>query len=163
RLILDSGRKRAGLLVPEDVRADLAGIEEDTHTPDWVVVGDIGRRFAFDVLNEAFRWLRAGARLLALHKNRCWHPSAEEGWVLDAVACAAALEDAAGVTAEVVGKPSPAFFRLSLRDMGLEASRVLVVGDDVESDGRGGASAGCRTALVKTGRFTGTRAELGGF
>ena len=163
RLILDSGRKRAGLLVPEDVRADLAGIEEDTHTPDWVVVGDIGRRFAFDVLNEAFRWLRAGARLLALHKNRCWHPSAEEGWVLDAGAFVAALEYAAGVTAEVVGKPSPAFFCLALRDMGLEASRVLVVGDDVESDGRGGASAGCRTALVKTGRFTGTRAELGGF
>jgi ribonucleotide monophosphatase NagD (HAD superfamily) len=45
--------------------------------------------------------------------------------------------------------------------MGLEADRVLVVGDDVEGDGRGGAAAGCRTALVKTGKFQGSKAQLG--
>lgn len=163
RLILDSGRLRAGLLVPDDLRADLAGIEEDSRAPDWVVIGDIGRRFDFGALNGAFRWLRAGARLLALHKNPCWHPSAEEGWVLDAGAFVAALEYAAGVEADVVGKPSPDFFRLALREMGLDASRVLVVGDDVDSDGRGGASASCRTALVRTGKFQGSRAELAGF
>jgi HAD superfamily hydrolase (TIGR01458 family) len=163
RLVLDSGRPRAGLLVPEEARADLAGIEEDAVHPDWVLVGDIGRRFDFDTLNGAFRWLRAGARLLALHKNPCWSPSAEEGWVLDAGAFVVALEYAAGVRAEVVGKPSPAFFHLALRDMGLDASRVLVVGDDVESDGRGGASAGCRTALVRTGKYRGSRQELAGF
>ncbi|HUL79144.1 MAG TPA: HAD-IIA family hydrolase [Vicinamibacteria bacterium] len=163
RLILDSGRRRAGLLVPEDVRADLEGVEEDRDAPDWVVLGDVGRRFDFESLNVAFRWLRGGARFLALHRNPCWQPSAEEGWVLDAGAFVAALEYAAGVTAQVIGKPSPAFFRLALRDMGLEAGRVLVVGDDVESDGRGGAAAGCRTALVRTGRFQGSKAELGGF
>ena len=163
RLILDSGRPRVGLLVPDELRADLVGIEEDSHAPDWVLVGDIGRRFDFATLNEAFRWLRAGARLLALHKNPCWNPSAEEGWVLDAGAFVAALEYAAGVSAEVVGKPSPAFFHLAVRDMGLEPGRVLVVGDDVGSDGRGGASAGCRTALVRTGKFQGSPAELAGF
>ncbi len=163
RLIVESGRPRTGLLVPPDVRADLAGVEEDARRPDWVLVGDIGRRFDFDTLNEAFGWLRAGARLLALHKNPCWSPSAEEGWVLDAGAFVAALEYAAAVSAEVVGKPSPAFFRLAVQDMALDASRVLVVGDDVASDGRGGASAGCRTALVRTGKFQGSRAELAGF
>jgi HAD superfamily hydrolase (TIGR01458 family) len=163
RRILDSGRLRTGLLVPEELRADLAGIQEDSRAPEWAVIGDIGRRFDFDTLNDAFRWLRSGARLLALHKNPCWHPGPEEGWVLDAGAFVTALEYAAGVEAEVVGKPSPAFFQLALREMGLEASRVLVVGDDVASDGRGGASAGCRTALVKTGKFQGSRAELAGF
>ena len=64
---------------------------------------------------------------------------------------------------QVVGKLFAEFFRLALCDMGLEASRVLVVGDDVASDGRGGAAAGCRTALVQTGKFQGTRAELAGF
>ncbi len=162
QLILDSGRRRTGLLVPEDVRADLSGVEEDTHSPDWVLVGDLGPRFGFDVLNEAFRWLRGGARLLALHKNACWQPSVQEGWVLDAGAFVAALEYAAGVSAEVVGKPAPAFFRLALQGMGLDAERVLVVGDDVASDVRGGAAAGCHTALVKTGKFHGSRAELAG-
>jgi HAD superfamily hydrolase (TIGR01458 family) len=162
RLILDSGSRRAGLLVPDDVRVDLTGIEEDSHEPDWVVVGDVGPRFGFDALNEAFRWLRAGARLLALHKNPCWQPGAGAGWVLDAGAFVAALEYAAGVEAEVVGKPAPAFFRLALRDLGLEPSRVLVVGDDIVNDVRGGAAVGCRTALVKTGKFRGTPEELAG-
>ncbi len=163
RLILDSGRPRAGLLVPDEVRVDLAGVVEDADKPDWVVLGDIGHRFDYESLNQAFRWLRAGARLLALHKNPCWHPSAEAGWVLDAGAFGAALEYATGVTAEVVGKPSSAFFRLALQDMGLEPAQVLVVGDDVASDGGGGASAGCRTALVKTGKFQGSPEELAGF
>jgi HAD superfamily hydrolase (TIGR01458 family) len=163
RLILDSGRLRTGLLVPDEVRGDLAGIEEDVHTPDWVLVGDIGCRFDFDTLNQAFRWLRGGARLLALHRNPCWNPSSEAGWVLDAGAFVAALEYGAGVTAEVVGKPSPGFFRLALQDLGLEPDRVLVIGDDVDADGRGGAAAGCRTALVMTGKFKGSASELAGF
>ena len=160
RLILDSGRRRAGLLVPDEVRADLEGVLEDSAKPDWVVVGDVGPRFRFDTLNEAFRWLRAGARLLALHKNPCWQPSAGDGWVLDAGAFVVALEYAAGVRAEVVGKPEPGFFCLALRDMGLEAGQVLVVGDDTVNDVRGGAAVGCRTALVKTGKFRGSPEEL---
>jgi len=65
----------------------------------------------------------------------------------------AALEYAAGVEAEVIGKPSRAFYEMSLVDLGCEAKDVLVVGDDVENDCVGGAMAGCRTALVRTGKF----------
>jgi HAD superfamily hydrolase (TIGR01458 family) len=163
RLILDSGRNRAGLLVPEEARADLEGVEADERSPDWVIVGDIGRGFDHDRLGAALRWLRAGARLLALHKNPCWQPSLEQGWVLDAGAYVAALEYAAGVTATIVGKPSRSFFELALAELGLPAHDVLVVGDDVALDARGGAAAGCRTALVRTGTFQGTPAELAGF
>lgn len=163
RLILDSGRRRAGLLVPEEARADLDGVEPDERAPDWVVVADIGHAFDYARLNTALGWLRAGARLLALHKNPCWHPSPEQGWVLDAGAYVAALEYASGVTATVVGKPAPAFFELALAELGLPPHEVMVVGDDVAMDGRGGAAAGCRTALVRTGTFRGTEAELAGF
>jgi HAD superfamily hydrolase (TIGR01458 family) len=163
RMILDSGRRRAGLLVTEEARADLEGVEPDELSPDWVVVADIGARFDYDRMNTAFGWLRGGARLLALHKNPCWHASPERGWVLDAGAYVAALEYASGREATVVGKPSPAFFELALADLGLPAHEVLVVGDDVAADARGGAAAGCRTALVRTGSFQGTEAELLGF
>ena len=163
RMILDSGRHRAGLLVPDEARVDLEGVAADEQSPDWVVVGDIGRHFDHDRLSAALRWLRAGARLLALHKNPCWQPSLEQGWMLDAGAYVAALEYAAGVTATVVGKPSRAFFELALAELGLPAQDVLVVGDDVTMDAGGGAAAGCRTALVRTGTFQGTAAELAGF
>jgi len=160
RLILASGRDRAALLIPAEARVDLEGVVEDERNPDWVVLGDLGRDFTFDRLNAALAWLRDGARLLALQKNRYWY-AGDEGWVLDAGAFVTALEYAAGVEATIVGKPSTAFFDLALEEMGLQATEVLVVGDDVETDLAGGRAAGCRTALVKTGKYRGTEAELG--
>jgi HAD superfamily hydrolase (TIGR01458 family) len=163
RMILDSGRRRVGLLVPEEARTDLADVVAVDSSPDWVVVADIGRGFDYDRLNKAFRWLRDGARLMALHKNPCWHASAEEGWLLDAGAFVAALEYATGQEALVVGKPSPAFFELALAELELDAPQVLMVGDDAAADAQAGAAVGCRTALVRTGTFRGTEAELAGF
>lgn len=153
RLILESRRPRVGLLVPDETRVDLEGLTSEETAPDWVVVADIGPAFTYDRLNTAFRWIRAGARLLALHKNPFWHASETEGWVLDAGAFVAALEYATGTVAEIVGKPSPAFFRLALDALGLPPADVVVVGDDPDTDVAGGAAVGCRTALVRTGKF----------
>jgi HAD superfamily hydrolase (TIGR01458 family) len=159
RRILGSGRTRTALLVPAECRADFDGIHEDGVRPEWVVVGDLGSDFTWERLNQAFRWLRAGAALLALHKNRYWRPAPKAPFVLDAGPFVAALEYAAGVEAELVGKPARRFFELALEELGLSAPDVLVVGDDLEADCLGGAGAGCRTALVLTGKTT--RAELG--
>lgn len=157
RLILDSGRPRAALLIPEESKADLDGVVEVRAAPDWVVVGDLGPGFTFERLNEAFLWLgggaAAGAGLIALHKNRFWHAGGE-GMVLDAGPFVAALEYATGVVAEVVGKPSPAFFELALRELGLAGPDVICVGDSLENDCIGAARAGCRTILVRTGLFS---------
>lgn len=150
RRILDSGRTRAALLVPESALVDFEGVARDEERPSWVVVGDIGRGFTWERLNRAFHWIRNGADILALHKNRCWDPGG--GLVLDAGPFVVALEYATGRTAELLGKPSRAFFELALADLRLPARDVLVVGDDLEADCQGGAEAGCRTALVLTGK-----------
>jgi HAD superfamily hydrolase (TIGR01458 family) len=154
REVLASGLHRATLLVPGASRIDFEGVIEDERRPDWVVVGDLGRDFTWERLNRAFQALRKGARLLALQKNRCWRAGPEQGLVIDAGPFVAALEYAAGVTARVVGKPSADFFRLALAEIAVEPGAALVVGDDVESDIAGGAAAGCRTALVRTGKFS---------
>ena len=152
RRILESGRRRAALLVSPESGEDFLGVTHEEAAPDWVVLGDLGRGFTFDVLNRAFHWLRGGATLLALHKNRFWH-AGDEGMLLDAGPFVAALEYAAGVTAEVVGKPSAAFFHLAIADLDVSAASVLVVGDSVENDFLGAARAGCKTALVQTGQY----------
>ena len=154
RRILGSGRTRTALLVPPECRPDFEGIEEDAGRPDWVVVGDLGSGFTWERLNQAYRWMRDGAALIALHKNRVWRPGPAEPFVLDAGPFVVALEYAAGVEAELVGKPARRFFELALEDLGLSAADVLVVGDDLEADCEGGAAAGCRTALVLTGKTT---------
>jgi phospholysine phosphohistidine inorganic pyrophosphate phosphatase len=161
RLILGSGRTRAAFLLPEAAREDFEGVVEDETRPDWVVVGDIGRDFTWERLNQAYHWIQGGARLLALHKNRVWD-NGVDGVVLDAGPFVVALEHATGSVAELVGKPARPFFDLALADLGLPAGEVMVVGDDLEADCRGGAAAGCRTALVlsgKTGRADADRAQ----
>lgn len=158
RRILDSGRRRAALLVPPAARADFEGVEEDASRPDWVVLGDLGRGFTWETLNRAFHWIRGGAALLALHRNRHWD-NGTDGVVLDAGPFVAALEYATGTEAELVGKPARAFFALALADLGVRGEETLVVGDDLEADCAGGADAGCRTALVLTGK---TRREEAG-
>jgi len=160
RMILDSDRKRALILIPPEARTDFDGVDEGDR-PDWVVVGDLGRGFTWEVLNGAFRALREGASLVALHKNRFWF-AGEDGWVLDAGAFVAALEYATGMEAIVVGKPAAPFFQLALQDLRLPAEDVLVVGDDLETDIAGGAAAGCRTALVRTGKGAGAPSPPGG-
>jgi HAD superfamily hydrolase (TIGR01458 family) len=152
RRILDSGRTRAFLLLPPESKVDLEGVEEVDAKPDWVVVGDMAHGFTFERVNRAFLAVREGARLLALHKNRYWQP--ESGRLqIDAGPFVTALEYATGVEAEVVGKPSPAFFRLALDDIALPPETVVIVGDSVENEGGGARAAGCRVVLVRTGVF----------
>jgi HAD superfamily hydrolase (TIGR01458 family) len=138
------------LLLP-DAQLEFAGIEIDEETPEFVVVGDMGASFTFPRLNRAFRAVLGGARLVALHKKRSWRT--ETGLYLDAGPFVVALEYAADANALVVGKPSAAYYRMVLNDLGLPAHRVAMIGDDVEADVRGAQLAGVQGWLVKSGRF----------
>ena len=137
------------------VEGDMTARRKITLQKTAVVVGDLGDEFAFRPLNEAFRCLHEGARLIATQKNRYW--KAADGWTLDAGAFVAALEYAARTEATVVGKPSPGFFRMAAALLDVEPAALTIVGDDVESDVAGGRAAGLRTVLVRTGKFDAER------
>lgn len=141
------------LVAAGDVGQDFeeAGIRLVTDDAPCVVVGDAGDRWTYDVLNRAFRMVLDGAGLIALERDRYWRDA--DGLVLAAGPFVAALEYAAGVPAEVVGKPSPAFFLHAVTDLGVLAGRVVMVGDDLETDIGGARDAGLRGVLVRTGKF----------
>lgn len=143
--------RRLMLLLPEAAWGEFAAFEVVAASPDHVVVGDLGEAWTFERMNTAFRALLGGAKLVAIHKNRFWNPGG--GRQLDAGPFVAALEYAAGTTAVLVGKPSPAFFETAAGTLGVPFGQVLVVGDAVLNDVRGGQAAGCRTVAVRTGSF----------
>ena len=87
---------------------------------------------------------------------------APDGLSLSAGPFVAALEYATGETAMVVGKPARAFFDLALRDMGLPADGVVMVGDDILTDIGGAQAAGMRGVLVRTGKFRADALEKSG-
>jgi len=145
------------LLIHPGLAPDFAGL--DTAEPDAVVVGDAGEHFSYAGLNRAFRLLHAGAPLLALGRNRYFQD--RDGLSLDAGPFVAALEYAAGVRAELLGKPAPALFAAALRATGCPPAAAAMIGDDVEADVNGALAAGLRGVLVRTGKYRpGDEAQL---
>ena len=136
-----------------DAHRDFAGAcTDDCSTAvDYVIIGDAGDRITYASMNHAFRCLMEGADLIALEKDRYWMD--RDGLSLLAGPFVATLETATGKTATVVGKPSKAFFDLALRDMGLSAENVVMIGDDIQTDIGGAQAAGMRGVLVRTGKF----------
>lgn len=145
------GRPSCHLLLREEVKGRFAEFPEGEEAADFVVVGDIGDRWDYLLLNRAFRTLFAGAELLAAHKNRFWQT--EEGLRIDIGPFVAALEYASGKEAIVCGKPSLTFFKTALDLLGLPPEEVAMVGDDVEMDVGGAQKAGIKGILVRTGKF----------
>jgi HAD superfamily hydrolase (TIGR01458 family) len=147
----EAGYESVALVVLDELLEDLEGLEERGDSADAVIVGDLGESWDYEVLNRAFRRLMDGAELIALQKNRYWEKA--EGLSLDAGPFVASLEYATGREAEVMGKPSPAFFDLALGELGVPADHAAMVGDDVEADVGGAIDAGLAGILVRTGKY----------
>jgi HAD superfamily hydrolase (TIGR01458 family) len=143
---------RVFLLNTGDLSEDLGGIDlVDSGPADVVVIGGAGVDFTHEQLNEAFRLILDGAAFVAMHRNMYWRTSA--GLELDTGAYVRALEEATGVEPVVLGKPSPDFFATGVTELGLDARRVAMVGDDLHNDVLGAQHAGLRGVLVRTGKF----------
>lgn len=124
-----------------------------------VVIGDVGDDLSFANLDAAFRLVRAGADLVAMHRNPWW--ITPRGPSLDAGALVAGLEWALGRRAHVAGKPSAVVFREAsagiARDLGLRRpapAALAMVGDDLTTDLAPARRLGMRTILVLTGKVS---------
>ena len=108
-----------------DIRdLDLAGGTSgrtSTRSPDAVLLGDLGERWSYALLQEAFEYVMGGADLVALSRDRYWLQG--DRLALDAGPFVAALEFATGKQAAVAGKPSPAFYAAALSSLGLSSRR----------------------------------------
>jgi HAD superfamily hydrolase (TIGR01458 family) len=141
------------LLSDGDARDDLGGVHlvGPSEPADVVVIGGASAAFSYEALNHAFRLLMEGAALVGMHRNLYWRTA--DGLDLDGGAYIAGLEQAAGVTATICGKPAPTYFEAALRLLGMPASSVAMVGDDIVNDVNGAQAVGMTGILVKTGKF----------
>ena len=86
------------LLAHEDADADDARAAA-------VILGDGDHDLSYENLDRAFRLVRRGAELIAMHRNGWWYTA--KGETIDSGAFVAAVEYATGVRARVTGKPGP--------------------------------------------------------
>jgi HAD superfamily hydrolase (TIGR01458 family) len=152
------------VLAAPDAMTEFAGLRlishEEAAEPDArvaaVVVGDAGDGFTPRNVQSAFTLLRAGARFVAMHKNRWW--ITPEGIRIDSGAYVAALEYGTERRALVTGKPARTFFAEGVRLLGelagrdIPAREVAMVGDDLWNDIRGAQKAGLLGVFVRSGK-----------
>jgi HAD superfamily hydrolase (TIGR01458 family) len=145
-------------LLADDVKKDFAEFRQSNTEAEYIVIGDIGNAWSYDLLNEVFNCLMHGAKLIAIHKNRFWQT--EHGLQMDIGGFVDGLEYASGTKAMIIGKPSKDFFQIALDHMGLQANQAAMIGDDIDADIGGAQQAGLQGILVKTGKYRKSYADL---
>lgn len=116
--------------------------------PDYVVVGE-GRTVNFEMVEAALGMILKGAKLVATNIDpNC---PTERGMRPGCGAIVAMLEEASGVKAFSVGKPSPVMLRGARKELGLSTDETIVIGDTMATDVLGGVQLGYKTILVLTG------------
>ena len=124
------------------------GISLVNSDPDFVVLGE-GRNFTLEMVTKAVDMILAGAKFVITNRD----PSPKKkGWDnLGIAATSAMIEEATGVKAFVVGKPSPVMMRSARKALGLETAETTIIGDTMDTDIRGGVQMGYKTILVLSG------------
>ncbi|MEO6200102.1 MAG: HAD hydrolase-like protein, partial [Cryobacterium sp.] len=136
-----AARRYLGAAGPVNVLPIVSGVLRDSFAPfvrkdggpiTHVIAGDARDTLSYELLDEGFRALRAGAQLVALQRGR--YVKRSDGDHLDTGAIVAALEYSSGTTAVLLGKPSPHFLMLAAGSAGAEPGDVWIVGDDATTD-----------------------------
>lgn len=138
----------------------LAGIKlaEKPEAADWLVI-TLHETLTYKELNEAFRAVRHGARMIATNADKTF--PGDEGDSIDVAGMIGAIESSTDQKVEVViGKPSSLMAEAALEVMGLPAERCMIIGDSLVSDIALGKNAGMVTTLVLTGSVSRDLAEV---
>lgn len=118
------------------------------HSPDYVVVAE-GRAVTLEMLETATKLILGGAKLIATNLDpNC---PTRDGIRPGCGATVAFLETATGVKALSVGKPSPVMMGAARKELNLQTSETVMIGDTMETDILGGVQLGFRTILVLSG------------
>ncbi len=116
--------------------------------PDFVVLGE-GLNFTLEMVHRAVDMILNGAKFITTNRD----PSPKKrGWNnLGIAATTAMIEEATGIKAFEVGKPSPVMMRSARKALGLETAETTVIGDTMSTDIQGGVQMGYHTILVLSG------------
>ena len=143
------GLKNCTLIMTEEAKLDYKKFQLQNKKIDAIVIGDIGEKWSFSLMNELMNDIISGAEIIALHKGKYYQSQGK--LKIDCGAFVAGLEYSTSKKAISIGKPKKSFFDLAAFDLG--TNKICLVGDDLHNDIEGGQKMGYKTILVKTGKY----------
>lgn len=135
----------------DEVKKDFSEFVEESVSPEYIIIGDIGDKWNYSLLNKIFNMMMNGSNLIALHKGRFW--LTEEGLQMDIGAFITGLEYVTGKEAIVLGKPSGEFFLTAINGLNVPPENIAMIGDDINNDISGAKALGMFGILVRTGKY----------
>lgn len=124
------------------------GFSISEHKPDYVVVGKTAS-FNFEMLKKAISFIMNGAKFIGTNPDVI-DPS-ESGFEPACGSLLAAIEIASGKKPYIIGKPNSLMMTIALKQLGVQASETLMIGDRMDTDIVAGMEAGMKTSLVLSG------------
>lgn len=134
-----------------DLAEDMPGVELDAERPEVVVLGGAGEAFDHRALSRVVELMLEGVPVVAMHRALVW--ATADGLRVDTGVYLPGLQEAGGAGITVVGKPSITAFLAASDLVGVEPTRLMMVGDDLHSDVLAAQRAGLTGTLVRTGKF----------
>jgi len=113
------------------------------------VITSMDRQFTYQKMRQATILVRSGIPLIATNADKTF--PTPQGLVPGAGAILVSIEAACGITANIIGKPSPEMYLIAMQRMQATPAETLVIGDRLETDIAGGQQLGCLTGLVLSG------------
>ena len=118
----------------------------------WLVI-TLHETLTYRDLNQAFRAVRGGAKIIATNADRM--VPTEEGDCIDVAGMIGAIAYSTGKDPDVVvGKPSSIMAEAALQVLGLPSDKCMVIGDSLSSDIALAGRHGMKSALVLSGSAT---------
>ena len=127
------------------------GLNVVSNPPVDIVAVGADRGLTFQELNFATKMVHKGAELICICGSRDYPGMylGQEDVFIGELSITAAIEDATGVKATVIGKPLPEIFLEVVKTLGFKPEDAVMVGDNLITDIAGGNAAGLTTVFVK--------------
>jgi len=127
------------------------GITISEKNPDYVVVS-YDRSFDYNKLLKALRFIKQGSKLVATNDDTVIY--LEDGIAPEAGPLVAAIENASGVKAKIIGKPHSIIMEAAFSKLQIEREECVMIGDNLDTDILAAQNVGIRSALMLTGVST---------
>ena len=132
--------------VVEEMRA--AGVPIVDEDPD-IVVLTFDTTITYAKINDAYHFLSSGAELIATHPDDLC--PTEDSYDIDIGPFIRMFEQMCQTTATVIGKPNRLMLEMAAREMGVDPSDTVMVGDRLYTDIEMAVRAGTQSVLVLSG------------